>query len=162
MGNFYFMIATKSAPQGGSDPTIMIVMMVVFILFFYLFIVRPQNKRKKDMEKLLNSLKNGDRVVTIGGAHGKVIKVKDNTVTIRVDDKAEITFDKNAIARVVDENGKDKTLSKENSKEKESKDVKSMKDVEKENVIEKENVVEKEEEETETEEEPSKIRKIKI
>ncbi len=126
MNNLYFMIANKSASPAGSagDPMIMIVMMVVFIAFFYFFIVRPQNKRKKEMEKLLNALKSGDKVVTIGGAHGKVVRVKDDTVTIKVDDKAEITFDKNAIARVVDE-------SKEKAKEKESKDVKSVKDVEK-------------------------------
>jgi len=131
MNNLYFMIAAKSSPQGEQGSGFVLILMVVFILFFYLFIVRPQSKKKKEMEKLLNSLKNGDRVVTIGGVHGKVVKVKDdNTITIRVDDKAEITFDKNAIARVVDESGKDKTV----SKEKESKNVKSMRDIEKENV----------------------------
>ena len=58
---------------------------------------------------MLKNLKSGDKVVTIGGCHGKVVNQKDDTITIRVDDRAELTFDKNAIARVIDPNAKDKT-----------------------------------------------------
>jgi preprotein translocase subunit YajC len=74
--------------------------MVVFIIFFYFVVIRPQNKRKKEMEKMINELKKGDKVVTIGGVHGKVVSVKDDVVVLKVDDNAEITFEKSAIARV--------------------------------------------------------------
>ncbi|OHD18039.1 MAG: preprotein translocase subunit YajC [Spirochaetes bacterium GWD1_27_9] len=97
------MIGQTTTGKGGFNETIMMTgFMVVFIIFFYFVVVRPQNKKKKEMENLLKSVKPGDKVVTIGGCHGKVVHVKDDTVTIRVDDRAEITYDKTAIARVVD------------------------------------------------------------
>ena len=76
-------------------------MLVVFMAIFYFLIIMPQNKKKKAMENLMNSLQKGDKVITIGGIHGKVVSMKDNKITIRVDDNAEITFEKSAISRVV-------------------------------------------------------------
>jgi len=89
----------KTEPTTG-NPIVMLVFMVVFIIFFYFVVIRPQNKRKKEMEKMINELKKGDKVVTIGGVHGKVVSVKDDVVVLKVDDNAEITFEKSAIARV--------------------------------------------------------------
>ncbi len=105
------------AKTGLNDSIIMTVFMVVFIAFFYFVVIRPQNKKKKEAENMLKSMKPGDRVVTIGGCHGKVVSSKDDTVTIRVDDKAELTFDKNAIARVIDPSAKDKTDKNDKKKE---------------------------------------------
>lgn len=110
MNDLYFMIAqaTSTAPGGdifGNQATLPI-MMVAFIAFFYFVLVRPQNKKKKEAENMMKNLKAGDKIISIGGCHGKVVKVSDDTVTVRIDDKAEVTFDKNAIARVIDPNAK--------------------------------------------------------
>ena len=58
------------------DPT-MIIMLVVMIGVFYFLMIRPENKRKKEAEEMKSSLKNGDKVTTIGGITGTVVNVKD-------------------------------------------------------------------------------------
>jgi len=100
MENVFFMLAQAKTEPTTGNPIVMLVFMVVFIIFFYFVVIRPQNKRKKEMEKMINELKKGDKVVTIGGVHGKVVSVKDDVVVLKVDDNAEITFEKSAIARV--------------------------------------------------------------
>ncbi len=104
MTDIFFMLAQKQSITGGQNPIIMIVFMVLFIAFFYFVVIRPQNKKKKEAENMLKAIKKGDKVVTIGGAHGKVVTVKDDVVVLKIDDNAEITFDKSAIARVINPN----------------------------------------------------------
>lgn len=79
-----------------------IVMIVGFIAIFYFLIIRPQNKRQKETEKMLNEIKKGDPVVTIGGCHGTVYSVDGDTVVIKVDDNTKLKFNKSAVATVGD------------------------------------------------------------
>ena len=71
------------------------------ILIFYFMLIRPQKKQQKKMKAMLDNLAVGDKVVTIGGIHGKVLKLKDDTVVIESGsgtEKSVITFSKNSIA----------------------------------------------------------------
>ncbi len=104
MDTIFFMLAQAKTEPTGGNPIIMIVFMVLFIVFFYFVVIRPQNKTKKEREKMLNELKKGDKVVTIGGVHGKIVSVKEDVVVLKIDDNAEITFDKSAVARIVNTN----------------------------------------------------------
>jgi preprotein translocase subunit YajC len=72
---------------------------LVFVVFYFL-IIRPQNKKQKDMQKMIAAVKKGDKIVTIGGIHGSVHAVKDTTVVVRVDEDCRIEFSKSAIASV--------------------------------------------------------------
>jgi len=105
MNQMLYMLAQaqgSGATQPGGNPIFMIGFMAVFIIFFYFVVIRPQNKQRKEMQKMLEALKKGDKVVTIGGIIGKVASVKDNVVTIRVNDSnTEISFEKNAISKVL-------------------------------------------------------------
>ena len=85
------------------DPqmTSSLVMFAAIILIFYFLIIRPQKKREKETKDMLNALKKGDKVVSIGGIHGTVISVKENTVVVKVDDNARIEFTKSAISQVL-------------------------------------------------------------
>lgn len=74
--------------------------LIAIILIFYLFLIRPQNKKQKETEKMLAALKKGDKVITIGGIHGVVASVKENTVIIKVDSDAKIEFNRSAISTV--------------------------------------------------------------
>lgn len=78
-----------------------LVMFTAIILIFYFLIIRPQKKREKETKDMLNALKKGDKVVSIGGIHGTVITVKDTTVVVKVDDNARIEFTKSAISQVL-------------------------------------------------------------
>ena len=73
--------------------------MILLFVVFYLLIFRPQQKRQKEHKQLIESVKTNDEVVTIGGMHGKVTKVKDNSIILKLSEKVEVEFEKSAIAR---------------------------------------------------------------
>lgn len=68
---------------------------------FYFLLIRPQQKRQKQRAQMLNELKKGDKVVTIGGLHGTIAELTDDTVVIRVNDVTKLTFDRSAVNTVV-------------------------------------------------------------
>lgn len=78
-----------------------IIMWVGIIAVFYFFMIRPQQKKQKEQKQLLENLKKGDSVVTIGGLHGKIYSVEATTVTLELDKGVKMTFEKSAIARTV-------------------------------------------------------------
>lgn len=72
--------------------------MGLIILVFYFFMIRPQQKKAKDQKKFREELKRGMNVVTIGGLHGRLLSVDDDTVWVEVDKGLKLKFDKVAIA----------------------------------------------------------------
>ena len=60
--------------------------------------IRPQNKKRKELQNMRESLKKGDSVVTIGGIHGKVVGVKETTIIISVDTNTKIKVDKSSVS----------------------------------------------------------------
>ena len=83
-----------------STPLIPLTLMGVVM---YFLLIRPQQKQQKELAKMQGSLKKNDEVVTFGGIHGTVANVKEETVTLRVDDNVRLEVDKSAIARFVKE-----------------------------------------------------------
>lgn len=81
----------------------MIIYLGVFIAIFYFFIILPRRREEKKHKSLLESLKKGDKVVTIGGINGTLTRVKDKTVMLKVNDNTEIEVLKKAIAYRVDD-----------------------------------------------------------
>jgi preprotein translocase subunit YajC len=71
----------------------------IFVIFYFL-LIRPQQKRQKEHQRLLSDLKTGDKVVTSSGIHGLIANVKDTTFLVKVADNVKIEVDKNAIASV--------------------------------------------------------------
>lgn len=74
-----------------------------FIAFMYMFIIRPQQQRQKQMRALLESLAAGDDIVTIGGFHGRIERVDDDTVTVKIADGTVVVLDKSAVGRRADD-----------------------------------------------------------
>lgn len=74
-----------------------IVMIGLMIVVFYFFMIRPQQKKQKDLKAFRENLKQGDKVVTIGGIHGKILEINDTTVLIS-SEGSKLRFDKSAIA----------------------------------------------------------------
>jgi preprotein translocase subunit YajC len=91
------------APSGGIEQSIMSFLpFVLIIAIFYFLIIRPQNKKQKDTQRMLESLKKGDKVVTIGGVYGIIQDVKEKTVIVKVDDNTKLEFLRSAVSGVVD------------------------------------------------------------
>ncbi|HEY4687100.1 MAG TPA: preprotein translocase subunit YajC [Candidatus Subteraquimicrobiales bacterium] len=76
-----------------------LVWLVILVGVFYFFLVRPQQKRVKEHQKLMESLKIGDQVVTIGGIHGVINSLGEETVSLEVSKAVILTVSRNAISR---------------------------------------------------------------
>ena len=79
----------------------MILPFVLMFAVFYFLLIRPQQKKQKQRSLMLNQLKKGDKVTTIGGMHGTIVEITDDTVVLRVNDTVKITFERSAINNVV-------------------------------------------------------------
>jgi preprotein translocase subunit YajC len=75
-----------------------IIPLLLIVVVFYFFFIRPQMKRSKDQKKFRESLQKGQKVITIGGIHGKIIEIQDTTVTIEVEGQVRLRVEKSAIA----------------------------------------------------------------
>ena len=75
------------------------IMIIAIFAVMYLFMIRPQRKQQKELEKFRNELKKGDKVVTAGGIYGTVDEIKDRSVLIKVDGEVKLRVDKNSIVR---------------------------------------------------------------
>ena len=69
----------------------------LILIVFYFFFIRPQTKKNKDQKKFREALKKGDKVITIGGLHGKVAEIKETTVAIDVANQVRLIVEKSAI-----------------------------------------------------------------
>lgn len=79
-----------------------LILPIAFLAIFYFLVIRPQQKKDKKIKEMRSSLKIGDEIVTIGGIYGKIIKIKDDLVTIEVgSDKVKFNITKWAIGNVV-------------------------------------------------------------
>ncbi|MDY0323370.1 MAG: preprotein translocase subunit YajC [Candidatus Carbobacillus sp.] len=74
--------------------------LVVMFALFYFILIRPQQKKQKERNKMLSSLSRGDQVVTIGGLHGTIDSILDEKVILKVGDGVRLTFDRAAIGSV--------------------------------------------------------------
>jgi preprotein translocase subunit YajC len=90
---------TSASNPTGSLVSTIVTFGLVFVIFYFL-IIRPQNKKQKQMQQMIAGVKKGDKVVTIGGIHGVVASVKESTVVVKVDDGTRIEFSKSAISSV--------------------------------------------------------------
>jgi preprotein translocase subunit YajC len=95
---FLLLDGAAAAPkQGGAT---MWIMLILLFAVFYIFMILPQNKKQKQLKAFRESLKEGDKVVTIGGIYGKVAQIKeDGTVLLEVDNNVRIKLDKNSIVQ---------------------------------------------------------------
>ena len=85
--------------EGGLGSLASMLPFLAIIVVFYFFMIRPQQKKQKDLKKCREALQKGDSVVTIGGIHGKVTEVKDTTVTIKIGSGTEIKIEKSAVSQ---------------------------------------------------------------
>ena len=118
---FFNMALLMGAPAGagsasGGSMTTSLVTFALVIGIFYFLIIRPQNKKQKQTQAMINAMKKGDKVVTIGGIRGTVQSVKDDTVIIKVDDDTKLEFNKSAVSTVL--NAETEKKDKKDQKEK--------------------------------------------
>lgn len=96
------LIAMAPSGNGGGGSFIStIIMFGAIFLIFYFMIIRPQQKRAKEREKMLSNIQKGDKVVTSGGMHGVIAGLDEKTVLLQVGDNIKLKFERSAISSVV-------------------------------------------------------------
>lgn len=93
-----FALLQTAAPAQGGGLSMWIMLALIFVVMWF-FMIRPQKKQQKELENFRNALKNGDKVVTIGGIYGTVAEVKDTYVLLEVDKDVKIRVSKMAIQK---------------------------------------------------------------
>ena len=88
--------AAPAATGGGASVWIMLILIFAVM---YLFMIRPQRKQQKEMEKFRSELKKGDKVVTAGGIYGTIAEVQDKTVLLKVDGEVKLRVDKASLQK---------------------------------------------------------------
>lgn len=76
-----------------------IIMFGLMFLVFYLFMIRPQMKKAKEEKQFRAELKKGDKIVTIGGIHGKIAEVKETTLIVEVGEGTKLKIEKSAVSK---------------------------------------------------------------
>ena len=101
--NIYHVLAMAPQGQGGSGFVSTLFMFALIILIFYFMILRPQKKRQKDRQQMLDNVKKGDKIVTVGGLHGTVVGIDEKTLLVQVADNVKMKFEKSALSSIVRE-----------------------------------------------------------
>lgn len=105
----YAMGGNQGAPgaqgAGGFGDWSFIIMMVVIFGIFYFLMIRPQQKKQKELKAMLDNLAYGDTVMTSGGIHGKVTGLADAVITLEIADKVRIKVARSAIGAVLQKSG---------------------------------------------------------
>jgi preprotein translocase subunit YajC len=94
--NFLLFMPPAEGQEGGGLMSFL--PLVLIVLVFYLFFIRPQMKKSKDQRKYRETIKKGDKIVTIGGIHGKIIEVQEKTFTIEVEGQNRLKIERTAVA----------------------------------------------------------------
>ncbi len=96
------------APQGGDGGGSLVSTLIMFgaiFLIFYFMIIRPQQKKAKERNKLLSNLEKGDKIITSGGVHGIIAGLDEKTVLVQVSDNLKMKIERSAITAVTAKKG---------------------------------------------------------
>ena len=96
--NIMTILQAAPAAQAGSQWSMWIMLALIFVVMWF-FMIRPQKKQQKELQNFRDSLKKGDKVVTIGGIYGTVTEVKEDSVLIEVDNNVKIRVSKQALVK---------------------------------------------------------------
>ncbi len=98
-------VLAQAQPPGGG--TGQLVMMGLIILVFYFLLVRPQQRKQKEHQTMVDALKKNDRVITNGGLHGRILEVSDTVVTLEVAKGVSVRQEKSQLGSVVSDRKED-------------------------------------------------------
>ena len=96
MLNLIFLQAAEGAAQQGNQWSFWIMMILIFVVFYF-FMIRPQTKKQKELQKQRESMKKGDKVVTAGGIYGEIKEVQDTTFIITIAKDVTIKVSKDSV-----------------------------------------------------------------
>lgn len=97
MLNLILLQQAQGGDPGQGSGMMSILMIVALIAIFYFFMIRPQNKKQKEIKKFRDAMQKSDKVTTAGGIHGKIKEIKNDVIILQIDDNVKITIDKSMV-----------------------------------------------------------------
>ncbi len=98
--NYLIAMAPQADGAGGGSMISTVVMFSLIIFIFYFMIIRPQQKRAKERQSLLEGVKKGDKIITVGGVHGTVVGMEEKTLLIEISDGVKVKYEKTAVSTI--------------------------------------------------------------
>lgn len=95
---FVLQAQAAGAQQPGGGWSMWVMLILIFVVMWF-FMIRPQRKQQKELQKFRDGLQKGDKIVTIGGIYGTVVEVKEKTLLIEVDSNVKLRVDKNSVVK---------------------------------------------------------------
>ncbi|MCB0834791.1 MAG: preprotein translocase subunit YajC [Bacteroidetes bacterium] len=92
--------------QSAGNPFVQLLPFLLIIVVLYFMMIRPQKKRQQEREKMISGVQKGDKIITVGGLHGKVELTKEKSVVIKIADGVKVELERSAIAALVQNTGK--------------------------------------------------------
>ena len=83
--------------NAAQSPLLNLMPIILIFVVFYFLLIRPQKKQQDEHKKMVAGLKKNDEVITAGGIHGTIVNVKDNTITLKVDDNVKVEVQKSSV-----------------------------------------------------------------
>jgi len=96
--NILLMTPPQGQGAGGGGMASSLIFLVLIFVVFYFFFIRPQVKRQKDQKKFREGLAKGQKIITIGGIHGRIVELQETTCTIEVEGGVKLKLEKSAVA----------------------------------------------------------------
>lgn len=103
MIDFFVFLMQPQQGDSGSGITSTLVMFALIFLIFYFMIIRPQQKRQKERQKMLDAVKKGDKIITGGGVHGTIVGIEEKTVLVQIADNVKVKVERSSITAVTRE-----------------------------------------------------------
>jgi preprotein translocase subunit YajC len=102
--NAIVLAQSGTGSYGVSQLPLLFVIVATFAIFYFI-LIRPQQKKQKDLQKMIDALRKGDRVMTTGGIFGSVVGMKENIIVLKIAEDVKIEILKNAVASVISKEG---------------------------------------------------------
>lgn len=103
MYHYFTILMGQQTQDGGPGLMSNLILFGSIILIFYFMIIRPQQKRTKERQKLLESMKKGDKVITSGGIYGTIAGLDEKTVLVQIADNVKVKLDRGSITTIISE-----------------------------------------------------------
>ncbi len=100
MYNFVFAQGSQPVSPGSGMFTSFFPLILIFVIFYFL-LIRPQQKKMRQHQKVLQEVKKGDRILTNGGIYGKIVNLKGNILEVKIVEETKIELVRSAVAEVV-------------------------------------------------------------
>ncbi|NIM20748.1 MAG: preprotein translocase subunit YajC [Candidatus Latescibacteria bacterium] len=99
--NWILFAMGPSGSEGGSPAGLLIPLLGMLVIFYFL-LIRPQQRKQRELQQMISALRKGDRILTTGGIYGTVLSVKEHIIVLKIAENVKIEMVKSAVASVVE------------------------------------------------------------